>query len=177
MEKKVRIFTSRNMPDDLARRNGLLKLVSNVEVNERGCWVWQGFCCPEWGYGFTSYRNRSMRTHLVMWKILRGDIPKGMVIRHNCDNPPCINPDHLQIGTVRDNVHDRLKRGRDYKSNRTHCPMGHEYAGQHLQLDSKGYRHCRTCSRIKQRIRAGWPPELARTLPVVPHGHRVHTPG
>lgn len=139
--------------------------------NERGCWVWQGFCCPEWGYGMTSYRNKSTRVHIIMWKLIRGPYEKGLVVRHKCDNPPCCNPDHLEIGTHRDNVHDRMRRGRDHKSNLTHCPKGHPYEGEHLQIDRHGYRHCKTCARIKQRIKAGWPPELAESLPKQPFGY------
>jgi hypothetical protein len=165
------------LPLEQAHKLVLEKILAKVEVNETGCWIWKGWVNPQWGYGFMCFRNKSWRVHCLMWTIGNGEIPKGMVIRHRCDTPACCNPAHLLIGTHKDNVHDRMRRGRDHKSNLTHCPQGHEYAGEHLQVDSKGYRHCRTCARIKQRIAAGWPVEMARTAPVTPKGHRVHTLG
>jgi hypothetical protein len=160
-----RVVIGSALPIDVANKLCFEKILTKIEISDNGCWVWKGWVNPQWGYGFMSYRNKSWRLHCLMWTLTRGPIPKGMVIRHTCDNPPCCNPLHLEIGTHRDNVHDRMKRGRDHKSNVTHCPMGHEYAGEHLQLDKSGYRHCKTCSRIKQRIKSGWPMELAMSLP------------
>ena len=50
--------------------------------------------------------------HRLAYKIFKGSIPKGMVVMHSCDNPACCNPEHLQLGTVKDNVHDALQKGR-----------------------------------------------------------------
>ncbi len=63
------------------------------------------------GYGIDG-RKRANRT---AWEKANGPIPAGMVVRHKCDNPPCVNPDHLLIGTHQDNVRDRDERGRTQK--------------------------------------------------------------
>ena len=80
-----------------------------------GCWAWNGATHPA-GYGLLGKGNRTnelIRATHVSWKIHTGeDVPKGMVIMHTCDNPPCCNPDHLRLGTHRDNAHDMIAKGR-----------------------------------------------------------------
>lgn len=79
-----------------------------------------GSACVEWpfgkdgyGYGCISYLGRKTRAHRVQWKRRNGGtIPQGMVIRHTCDNPSCVNPDHLTIGTQADNILDQAVHGR-----------------------------------------------------------------
>lgn len=67
------------------------------------------------GYGITSHRGKTCQAHRRAYVIANGlelaDI-EGLVIRHKCDNPRCINPDHLEPGTVKDNVRDMIERGR-----------------------------------------------------------------
>ncbi|HIK62019.1 MAG TPA: HNH endonuclease [Planctomycetes bacterium] len=56
--------------------------------------------------------SRYFQGHRIEWERVNGPIPEGLVVRHKCDNPPCINPDHLEIGTLADNNEDRRIRGR-----------------------------------------------------------------
>lgn len=64
------------------------------------------------GYGQLVYQNKTRKAHRVSYEIHVGPIPRGMVVRHKCDNPPCVNPAHLEIGTQSDNVSDAVERGR-----------------------------------------------------------------
>lgn len=69
------------------------------------------------GYGKLTSRRRpngvfEMKAHRVAWELARGPIPVGMVVMHKCDNPPCCNVEHLQLGTVGDNNRDRHCKGR-----------------------------------------------------------------
>lgn len=76
-----------------------------------GCHEWSGSRTAG-GYGLVGNTKR-VRVHRLSWELANGStIPDGMVIRHKCDNPPCINPEHLEIGTHADNMADMFSRGR-----------------------------------------------------------------
>lgn len=75
------------------------------------------------GYGRISWRSKSWIAHRLAWVLVKGDIPEGMVICHACDNPPCVNPTHLFLGTVEDNIADRQRKGRGaHQVNPNHKP-------------------------------------------------------
>ncbi|GAA1992709.1 hypothetical protein GCM10009718_33020 [Isoptericola halotolerans] len=76
------------------------------------CWPWEGRLDAK-GYGFIKVNGKTTRVHRVAWLLANGSWPPpGMVVRHRCDNPPCCNPAHLQLGTVRENVADCIERDR-----------------------------------------------------------------
>lgn len=77
------------------------------------CWRWNGATTPE-GYGKIgqSHSSTQLRAHRVSWGLHNGDIPAGKEVLHFCDNPNCTRPDHLFLGTQRDNVLDMDRKGR-----------------------------------------------------------------
>lgn len=86
------------------------------DETDRGCWEWRG-ARNEKGYGLLALRRRTkgaehQRVHRIMWEMHEGPIPDGLVVRHRCDNPPCVNPDHLAVGTNRQNSLDMVERER-----------------------------------------------------------------
>jgi hypothetical protein len=83
------------------------------KVDKSGdCWVWTGFMNGA-GYGLYDPIGRQRRlTHRYSWELHNGSIPKGMHVLHRCDNPPCVNPDHLWLGTHQQNMEDKAKKGR-----------------------------------------------------------------
>jgi hypothetical protein len=76
-----------------------------------GCIEWQRHTNQD-GYGTLKHRGKQHMAHRAMWTFARGPIPTGMLVCHRCDNPRCINPDHLFLGTTQDNVDDKMKKGR-----------------------------------------------------------------
>ena len=75
------------------------------------CWVWTA-CSNARGYGRFSYRGTPTLAHRVSWELHRGAIPDGLSVLHKCDNPPCVRPEHLFLGTMAENNLDKCKKGR-----------------------------------------------------------------
>jgi hypothetical protein len=81
-----------------------------------GCWLWSG-AAKELGYGVIGLGRRhegTAKTHRVAWQLYRGPIPAGMNVLHKCDVPACCNPDHLFLGTLKDNSQDCARKGRNF---------------------------------------------------------------
>lgn len=85
---------------------------SKVEKTD-GCWLWTGSTHP-FGYGqlSTSHGERPARAHRLAYELAHGNIPSGMHVLHACDNPRCVRPDHLMLGTPKDNMRGASARGR-----------------------------------------------------------------
>ena len=81
-------------------------------VTDSGCWEWSGGRSLK-GYGGVWNGFKVESTHRVAYRVWVGEIPEGYVVRHKCDNPPCINPDHLEVGTHADNSRDMVDRKRN----------------------------------------------------------------
>lgn len=84
------------------------RILSCVETTEDGCWVWTGSVNSA-GYGriWDPEEKKMVQCHRAMM-----DFPEGLLVCHRCDNPPCVNPDHLFVGTMSDNIRDCVNKGR-----------------------------------------------------------------
>lgn len=94
------------------RKPPFKRLYENYKVNGSGCWEWQGQTGGTSPYGQIKKFGKFVGTHRLSYELCRGEIPEGMVVCHHCDNPICINPDHLFLGTMKDNMHDMINKGR-----------------------------------------------------------------
>lgn len=115
------------------------------------------------GYG-SVYINDGSRSgatalaHRVVYEGLVGPIPEGMLLCHHCDNPKCVRPDHIFVGTDADNKADMYAKGRHASGDRlpqgakTHCLRGHPFSGENLYR-WRNRRRCRACMRIRDRLR------------------------
>ena len=89
----------------------------------KGCIEWMG-ARDKNGYGrIKPFNKKRMRVHRYSYERFIGPIPEGMFVCHHCDNPPCVNPKHLFLGTNIDNILDSSKKGRRSKNNLSGCPM------------------------------------------------------
>lgn len=92
-------------------------------VDVRGddeCWEWRGARRGR-GYGVSNTDHLPVDTHRLAWEYYNGqEIPKGMLVCHHCDNPPCCNPHHLFLGTHQDNADDKVRKNRQLRGES--CP-------------------------------------------------------
>ena len=82
------------------------RFFQKAAMNENGCYEWQGSLDTS-GYGLFKFQKKLYKAHRFILSSLLGEIPKGKVVMHTCDNPACINLDHLRLGTSKENAQDR----------------------------------------------------------------------
>lgn len=91
----------------------LAQSLDDLSEKTDGCWIWRGWCSTgRLPYGLIRRGSKQFYAHRVSWQVHFGAIPDGLHVLHKCDNPPCIRPDHLFLGTHLDNVRDRQAKGR-----------------------------------------------------------------
>lgn len=88
-----------------------------VSIPETSCWWWVGVANKA-GYGRIKRGGKQLYAHRVSHELHIGPIPEGMMVLHRCDNPCCVNPDHLFLGTHQDNMDDRAAKGRTSHTSR-----------------------------------------------------------
>lgn len=98
-------------PDQIDRQINARSRVDTVN----GCLIFEGCKNPR-GYGSVRINKRTVLAHRAVWESLYGPIPNGLEICHRCDNPSCVWPDHLFLGTRRDNQHDMYSKNRGRKA-------------------------------------------------------------
>jgi hypothetical protein len=90
----------------------------NVKKHPSGCWEWLKFCDGD-GYGRVTINSEKFLAHRVAYMVYHGPIPDNLCVLHECDNPSCVNPEHLFLGTPQDNMDDKVAKGRHHVGERS----------------------------------------------------------
>lgn len=115
-----------------------------------GCWEWLGRPDRR-GYGEFTTGGKKVRAHRFSYHLFVGD-PGALFVLHRCDNPLCVRPDHLFLGTHADNMADMRAKGRGYRRpSPERCPVGHSDWVTRYPKDRRFRRVCRTCARRQSR--------------------------
>jgi hypothetical protein len=125
------------------------RLLRDCEWNG-DCLEWTGSTTSK-GYGQFSLDGQHWMTHRLSWLLHNGQPPAWVL--HTCDNPPCVNPEHLWSGTCADNHDDMRAKGRWKRTRpgKTHCLRDHPLSGDNLYVTPDGRPQCRECQRERRR--------------------------
>lgn len=138
----------------MKRETYLKRFFSKILTTRGGCWEWQGFRNSQ-GYGAGKHLRQTL-AHRISFELFRGPLLAEMCVLHKCDNPCCVNPNHLFIGDRDINNKDRAKKGRTISHNKgkKYCMYGHEFTLENTAVRSHG-RKCRKCEAARS-IRVYW---------------------
>lgn len=140
------------------RKRDLIDRIADKFLVGDHCWPWIA-SLDMGGYGQINAggaKTMMLAAHRVVYEMLKGPIPEGMVIDHLCRNRACVRPDHMEVVTHRTNIlRGTGQSARNAK--KTHCKNGHEFTPENtysgISRNGNPYRHCRTCTLAYQKVR------------------------
>lgn len=150
---RSKIINKRDWHGRILPMSPIQRFWANVVVT-KSCWIYTD--CGDWlGYGRMTVDGHQIRPHRFAYELFIGHIPKGLVIDHLCRNRKCVNPNHLDLVTQRENVLRSPTAPASINARQTHCKRGHPLSGDNIKIYN-GRRNCLTCRdeyNAKQRIK------------------------
>lgn len=141
-----------NLPEDRYDARWLARLMQRSHPGQNGCIEVDGWHNED-GYAAVGHRKWGDFAHRIIMILIHGPIPEGFMVCHRCGNHGCVNPDHLYIGTMKDNARDTVAMGRHLEANKTECVHGHPFTPDNTRVTKEGKRQCVECQRERQRER------------------------
>ncbi len=129
-------------PRDLQRFLSKIRKLNN-------CWVWQGTKSKN-GYGLFRLYNKNILAHRLSYELFVGEIPKNLQTDHLCRNRLCVNTNHLEPVSCKENVLRGIGLASINKQ-KTHCSQGHEFTPENTYIDNKNKRKCKECNKTRSR--------------------------
>ncbi len=130
------------------------EFLTNTEVVANDCWAWTGTKNTH-GYGYVYIEGKLRRAHRVSYELWVGPIPEKLQLDHLCRKRDCVNPEHLEPVTCKENIARSPLHIGKINIAKTLCKYGHEltFDAKHFGATSKTRRRCKTCHRDRERIR------------------------
>lgn len=143
MPKGVRKIPRPSLKDRLC--DGIIKSAST------GCWIWTKYCNVH-GYGVVGDKLKTVLAHRASYEAHFGKFNKKLCVLHKCDTPACINPEHLFLGTHKENMEDMSFKNRQRMKRKPHCARGHLLTKENTYVYPSGkHRTCRICARASMK--------------------------
>lgn len=131
------------MTNDLPER-----IAEKIRIDISGCWEWTA--SRRGGYGQVRWQGGTPGAHVVVYRLLMGEIPAGLQLDHLCRNRGCVNPEHLEPVTQRVNVLRGIGSAAE-NARKVACIHGHRFTAENTYVGRDGHRQCRTCQRAALR--------------------------